>query len=139
MRRRTFTAQWIIALLCAGLFSFAWAYGIPQKVWASDARWMAAVIFAWFVFSVLRIGVLAWRADSGEVDTSFGSVAYEMSVILGVLGMAIGLSWQGQSIAQNGTAIFGAWAVQLYSTILGVGCGAILFLMAHMLDSGRRR
>lgn len=139
MRRPKFLMHWIVSLLCAGGFSFAWAYGIPQKVWTSDARWMAAVIFAWFLFSVLRIGVLAWRSDSEPVDTSFGPVAYEMSVILGVLGMAVGLSWQGQSIAQNGTAIFGAWAIQLYSTILGVGCGAILYLMSHMLESGRSR
>ena len=138
MRRPIFTAHWVICLICAGAFAFAWHYGIQQKIWASEARWMSCVIAAWFLFSVARIGLLAWRSDNGPVDTRFGPVAYEMSVILGVLGMAIGLSWQGQNIAANGTAIFGAWAIQLYSTILGVGCGAILYLMSHMLESGRK-
>ena len=138
MKRRAFTAWWVISLICAGGLSFATVYGIPQKIWHSEARWMSCVIAAWFVFSVARIGLLAWRSDTGPVDTRFGPVAYEMSVILGVLGMAIGLSWQGQSIAVNGTAIFGAWAIQLYSTILGVGCGAILYLMSHMLEGSKQ-
>lgn len=139
MTRLTFLSHFILCLAVAAGAWFAWRAGAVATVWASDARIMSGVILAWFVGSALWLGRLAWLADTEHVNARFGYVATEMAVVLGVLGMALGLSWQGQAIATQGTAIFSAWAVQLYSTILGVGTCAILLLMTFNLNSGVHR
>ena len=137
--RLTFLSWFVLMLAVASGAWFAWHAGAISTVWASDARVMAAIIVAWFVASSAWLGRLSWLADTEHVNARFGYVATEMAVVLGVLGMAIGLSWQGQAIATQGTAIFAAWAVQLYSTILGVGTCAILLLMTYSLESGIHR
>ena len=74
-----------------------------------------------------------------RASADWGYTAAELALILGVIGMALGLAVQGKAIGAGGTAIFAAWATQLYATIAGCVACAIVLLMTFNLESGLKR
>jgi len=151
--RLTFLSHFVICLACAGGAFFAWSRGIPQSVYAGDMSMMTSVIAALFVGTALILGRQAWLAGDAPVflgldhsgrridgrsklDTDFGYLAAELSLIIGVIGMAMGLAMQGKAIAAGGTAIFAAWATQLSATIAGCIACALILLMTFNLERG---
>ena len=154
--RLTFIAHFILCLACLGALFFAWSAGVPQFIYSTDVSMMTSVIAALFVGTTAWMGWQAWLADEPPtylgldargmridgrppVSAKWGAYAAELSLILGVIGMALGLAMQGKTIGAGGTAIFAAWATQLYATIAGcVACG-IIILMTFNLESGLER
>jgi len=103
MKRRTFTAHWILCLVCLGVFSFAWRYGVPQLVYQSDHSMMTSAIAVLVVVTAAWLGWQAWEIDSvssfmrkypggtlnGNAD--FGHLAESLAVKLGLIGTGVGV------------------------------------------------
>lgn len=152
--RVTFLSHFVLCLACAGASFFAWQRGIPQAVYAGDMSMMTSVIGALFVGTAVWLGWQAWEADTvweddpdfgdipaplPNVNPDFGYLAAELSLIIGVIGMAMGLAMQGKAIAAGGTAIFAAWATQLSATITGCVACAIILVMTFSLERGLKQ
>lgn len=151
MARLTFLSHFVICLACAGATFFAWTRGIPQSVYAGDVSMMTSAIAALFVATVVYLGWQAWRAgdapvylglDNGgrriegraKIDTDTGYLAAELCMVIGVIGMAMGLSMQGKAISAGGQAIFAAWATQLSATIVGCIAAAVILVMTRLIE-----
>lgn len=148
MMRRTFTAHWIICLVCAGGFAFAWHYGAPQLIWANDQSYMTSVIAALFVATAAWVGWQAWiagdqrfwlnRKASDAAASDFGHLAALLAPALGMLGTAIGLSMQAKALA-GGSTSFLALATSLYSTGTGVAAFILINVIVFNLEAGIKK
>ena len=147
MRRRTFTAHWILCLICAGSFWFAWGYGIPQLVYASDASMMTSAIAAMVVGSAAWLGWQAWLAEDRAVvngrlvaaaSSDFGEEAQLLAPALGMLGTVIGLSMQAKALVA-GAAGLGALSTSLFTTGAGIAGFIVLKVMTLNLEAGIKR
>ena len=141
MRRQTFLSHWIICLLCAGGFSFAWHYGVPQLIWANgDAGWFGLAVGALVLSAMARLGWLAWWLDSGasNVDASDGHVAAILSPAIGMLGTIVGLS---KVFAAGGDTV--AMIQQAKTAFYSTGCGIVgmmvIMVLTHFLEAGIKR
>lgn len=155
MNRPTFTAHWVICLICMGAFAFAHAYGIPQLIWASDASYMTSAIAALVVGAAVWLGWQAWRLDSlGEyigldinskhsfrplsANSDFGQEAQLLAPALGMLGTVIGLSMQAKALVA-GAAGLGALSTSLFTTGAGIAGFIVLKILTLNLEAGIRR
>lgn len=147
MRRRTFLSHWIICLVCAGGFWFAWAYGIPQLVYASDASMMTSAVAALVGGSAGWLGWQAWRAEDRTVvngrlvaaaNSDFGEEAQLLAPALGMLGTVIGLSMQAKALVA-GAAGLGALSTSLFTTGAGIAGFIVLKVLTMNLEVGIKR
>ncbi len=143
--RITFLSHFTICLAFAAGAFFAVVNGLPQTIWANDQSMMTSVIAALFVGSASYLGWLAWLADSsacpadgGSVSADFGHLAERLSVMIGFVGTAVGLSLQAKALA-GGSASFGALATSLFTTACGGVSAALLAIMTYSLEVGIRR
>jgi hypothetical protein len=136
--RRTFLGHWIISLVCAAMFAFAYAYGIPQLIWASDQSYMTSAIAALVVGAAIWLGWQAWLADSGFANSDFGQEAQLLAPALGMLGTVIGLSMQAKALVA-GAAGLGALSTSLFTTGAGIAGFIIIKVMTLNLEVGIRR
>ena len=135
---KTFTAHWIISLVFIASFAFAWAYGIPQLIWASDQSYMTSAIAALIVGTAVWLGRQAWLADSGSANSDFGQEAQLLAPALGMLGTVIGLSMQAKALVA-GAAGLGALSTSLFTTGAGILGFIIIKLMTMNLEAGLKR
>jgi|SRR6185312_10489574 len=155
MKRRTFTAHYVLCLVCLGVFSFAWRYGVPQLIWASDASYMTSAIAALVVGTAGWLGWQAWEADSrywqenkSQTDlelvaspyasSDFGQEAQLLTPALGMLGTVIGLSMQAKALVA-GAASLGALSTSLFTTGVGIAGFIVLKVLTLNLEAGIRR
>jgi len=139
--RKTFVAHWIICLVCLGVFSFAWRYGVPQLIWASDASYMTSVIAALVVVTAVWLGWQAWRVDdphSFVINADFGQEAQLLAPALGMLGTVIGLSMQAKALVA-GAASLGALSTALFTTGVGIAGFIVLKVLTLNLEAGIKR
>ena len=144
-KRPTFFSHFTFCLALAGGAFFAWIKDVPQTIWRDDASMMTSVIVALLVFTAARLGTLAWQVDDygkihpkqwvEDVDISFGHLAERLSVMLGYVGTAIGLSLQAVALS-SGPASFGALATSLFTTAIGGAAAIAIALMTHNLEVG---
>lgn len=153
--RRCFLQWHALALSYAVAGYFAFAAGLPQTIWRTDATHMTSVIAVMFVISCLYLGFASWRFREGagvataEADSGLGRVAAYVVTLIGLLGTAIGLMMQVKAmgaidvsnpqnivnfIATIGTAL----STALYSTACGiiasVGITAMYANIDYFLD-----
>jgi|SRR6185312_6400456 len=159
MKRRTFTAHYVLCLVCLGVFSFAWRYGVPQLIWASDASYMTSAIAALVVGTAVWLGWQAWIADSysgveavytptpdGSTvfrrmqgpNADFGQEAQLLTPALGMLGTVIGLSMQAKALVA-GAASLGALSTSLFTTGVGIAGFIVLKVLTLNLEAGIKR
>lgn len=147
MSHPTFTAHWILCLICAGAFWFGWAYGIPQFVYASDASMMTSAIAVLVAGSAAWLGWQAWRAEDRIVvndrlvaaaNSDFGEEAQLLAPALGMLGTVIGLSMQAKALVA-GAAGLGALSTSLFTTGAGIAGFIILKILTMNLEAGLKR
>ena len=133
--RRVFLQHFVICLGVAGAGAFSWLNGVPQAVFAADASMMTSAIFVWFVVSAVALGRAAWRGDAA--GAAFGHFAVRMSVLMGILGTAVGLSLQAKALI-GGSAAFGALATSLYTTMTGAAAALGIEVMTFNLEGASR-
>src|SRR6185312_8132554 len=159
--RKTFVAHWIICLVCLGVFSFAWRYGVPQLIWASDASYMTSAIAALVVGTAIWLGWQAWHVDSPSPaqifglrpsiwkegapmrggplpNADFGQEAQLLAPALGMLGTVIGLSMQAKALVA-GAASLGALSTALFTTGVGIAGFIVLKVLTLNLEAGIKR
>ena len=148
MRRQTFLSHWIICLLCAGGFSFAWHYGVPQLIWANgDAGYFGAAVGLLVLSAMGWLGWQAWNAERWDVffrgrrppvTADFGHLASVLSPAIGMLGTIVGLS---KVFAAGGDTI--AMIQKAQTAFFSTGCGIVgmivIMVMTHSLEAGIKR
>ena len=135
--RLTFISHFIICMAVIALGWFIHLNGGFTIIYSGDKSRITSIIGALFVLSSCYIGWQTWNLEKANSD--FGYLVSEISVLLGVIGMAYGLSLQGQHIALSGNAAFEAWATQLYATICGCIACLILLVMTFNLEQGLKK
>ena len=141
--RRTFLGHWIICLVCAAAFAFAYAYGIPQLIWASDQSYMTSAIAALVVGAAIWLGRQAWLIDEPHKEGDwprgdFGHEAQLLAPALGMLGTVIGLSMQAKALVA-GAAGLGALSTSLFTTGAGIAGFIIIKILTYNFECGRER
>ena len=133
--RKAFIGHFLLILaMLAGAF-FATLYGVPQAIFAADQSYMTSAIVALVCVSVIAIGRAAWSGDARGVE--FGHFAVRISVLLGLVGTAVGLSLQARALV-GGAAAFGPLATSLFSTMTGAGAAILIEFMTFNLERGAR-
>ena len=125
----------LLLAIVAGLTMALWL-GVPQAVWRADQSMMTSAIAGWFVFAVARIGISAWRGGDWRA-VEFGHLAVRLSVLFGLCGTSLGLSFQAHSLATEGVAALGALSTSLYTTATGIVSAAILEVLTFNLEGSR--
>ena len=150
MKKPTFTAHWIICLVCLGVFSFAWAYGIPQLVYQSDHSMMTSAIAVLVVVTAVWLGWQAWEIDSVasfmrkypggtlNANADFGHLAESLAVKLGLIGTGVGIMMTIVASLQSTNPLM-ALRTAFFSMICGVAASALISLMTHNLETGIKR
>jgi len=141
MKRICFLSHFVLCLATAAGAFAAWRAGALEAIWLADKSRVTSAIGALLAGTLAWLGVQAWIADSNPdipADASWGFLAAELCLVLGVIGMAFGLALQGHTIAHNGDAVFEAWAAQLTATICGCAAYAILLIASHNVDRARQ-
>lgn len=135
-QRLPFISHFLIVLsMLAGAF-FATLYGVPQAIFAADQSYMTSAIVALVGFTAGYIGRAAWTGDIHGVE--FGHFAVRISVLLGLVGTAVGLSLQARALV-GGAAAFGPLATSLYTTMLGGAAAILIEAMTFNLERGSRQ
>ncbi len=142
-RKACFLQFFAVTLVLAVAAFFSAARGFPQLVWASDLSYATSVIAVVFVGSMAYMGWLSWRLCPEDLPrvragAEWGSVSANLCTMIGLIGTTLGLSFQAQTLA-SGSAGLAPLATSLYTTMVGVGAGAILTLVDHNLQSGISR
>ena len=150
MKRRTFTAHWILCLVCLGVFSFAWRYGVPQLVYQSDHSMMTSAIAVLVVVTAAWLGWQAWEIDSVSSfmrkypgatlndNADFGHLAESLAVKLGLIGTGVGVMMTISASLQSANPL-DALRTAFFSFICGAAASALISLMTHNLESGIKR
>ena len=136
MTRQPFLRFFAILLAIVAGFVLAWLAGVPQAVWRADQSMMTSAIAGLFVLAVARIGVSAWHGGSWRA-VEFGHLAVRLSVLFGLCGTSLGLSFQAHSLATEGVAALGALSTSLYTTATGIVSAAILEVLTFNLEASR--
>ena len=129
MRHRIFLTHFLLCLALASGVFFAGQLGVLKIIWLNDQSHMTSVIAALLVVAATTLGFQAWNGASG----AFGHLAERLSVMLGFIGTAIGLSLQAQALAGGATS-FTALATSLYTTAVGGTAAAIIAVMTFNLE-----
>ena len=146
MTRQPFLRFFALLLAIVVGFVLACLAGVPQAVWRADASMMTSAIAGLFAVTVARIGVASWRGyDTSPFDSSppnwrtieFGHLAVRLSVLFGLCGTSLGLSFQAHSLATEGVAALGALSTSLYTTATGIVSAAILEVLTFNLEASR--
>src|SRR6185437_439311 len=145
--------HYVLCLVCLGVFSFAWRYGVPQLIWARDASYMTSVIAALVVGTAVWLGWQAWLLDapmqygppdhvphypSDAANADFGQEAQLLAPALGMLGTVIGLSMQAKALVA-GAASLGALSTSLFTTGVGIAGFIVLKVLTLNLEAGIKR
>jgi hypothetical protein len=135
-KRQSFLRFFVLLLaIVAGCF-LALRLGAPQAVWRGDASMATSAIALLFVAAVWRIGLSSWRGGDWRT-VEFGHLAVRLSVMLGFVGTAIGLSLQAQTLASEGAASLGALSTSLFTTATGGVAAALLEALTYNLEISR--
>ena len=119
MTHQPFLRFFALALAVVAGGVIAAVAGVPQAVWRADQSMMTSAIAGLFVFAVARIGVSSWHGGSWRA-VEFGHLAVRLSVLFGLCGTSLGLSFQAHSLATEGVAALGALSTSLYTTATGI-------------------
>ena len=129
MKHRVFLTHFLLCLAVASGVFFAGQLGVLKTIWLNDQSHMTSVIAALLIVAATVLGVRAWNGSSGD----FGHLAERLSVMLGFIGTAIGLSLQAQALAGGATS-FMALATSLYTTAVGGTAAAVIAVMTYNLE-----
>jgi hypothetical protein len=148
--RITFLSHFVLCIAITAALLFALVNDIPQVIWANDLSRMTSVIGALFLGATVYLGWQAWLVGAPgiprirtepvlppRVSSSFGHLAERLSVMIGFVGTAIGLSLQAKSLAGGATS-FSALATSLFTTACGGTSAALIAVMTYNLEAGIR-
>ena len=151
MRRLTFLSHFILCLGVGAASFFAYRLQVFATIWANDQSMATSVIALLFCATACELGRQAWIVDgrhelgnpgawlrARDASAAFGHVAERLSVMIGFVGTAIGLSLQAKSLA-GGSTSFVALATSLFTTACGGVAAAIIVIMTYSLECGIRR
>lgn len=99
------------------------------------AMWPLLLVLLAVLFLAARAATLLARGEVAEVEGTLRSILFwgGMSLVMGVLGTAVGLVQMGAAIARVGrvaaTTVFGGVGVALITTVFGL----LIFLVAAVL------
>ena len=150
MKHRTFLTHFLLCLALASGVFFAGQLGVLKTIWLNDQSHMTSAIGALLVVAAIELGRQAWNAGAlwtwrnhlddikcrdnpAKPSGAFGHLAERLSVMLGFIGTAIGLSLQAQALAGGATS-FTALATSLYTTAVGGTAAAIIAVMTFNLE-----
>jgi hypothetical protein len=141
--RRCFLQWFVLALAYVSAGIFAFRFGLPQLILATDVTYMTSVIAGIFVATVAYLGFASWRyrpynlmdwrgsgnGAAAAADVGIATKASYIVTLFGLLGTVIGLQHQVGAMAsvtpENIMGFLADVSTALGTAFYATGCGIV--------------